>query len=123
MGYALAIPAGFVLAAIASTVVQYIPFFFAAVFLGPVGGELIGKAMSYCTGWKRGPRLAAVAAATLASGGVSAPFLLLLLRGDLNLLMFRLDWALDPLRTVVRMELEPLIFSILAASTAYWRIR
>lgn len=116
LGYALAIPAGFVLAAIGGALVLYIPFFLAAIFLGPIGGRVIAEAMSYCAGWKRGPRLAAVAAATVVLGGASAPFLLLLLRGGLILLG-------DPWRAVVALEPYPLLFSSLAAAFAYWRIR
>ncbi len=116
IGYALAVPAGFVLAAIGGMLVLYVPFILGAIFLGLIGGGLIGEAMSYATGWKRGPRLAAVAVATVVLGGASAPLLLLLLRGNLILLgdLWRVAVVLEPL---------PLVFSGLAAATAYWRIR
>ncbi len=115
-GYALAVPTGFVLAAIGGLLVLYVPFLLGALFLGLIGGGLIGEAMSYATGWKRGPRLAAVAAATVLLGGASAPVLLLLLRGHLILVG-------DLFSVVVALELLPLLFSGLAAATAYWRIR
>jgi len=116
IGYALAIPAGFVLAAIGGFIALNVPFLFVPIFLGAIGGGVIGEAMSFCTGWKRGPRLAAVAAATVLLGGASAPALLLLLRG--NLILLGELW-----RALVALELQPLLFSGLAAATAYWRIR
>ncbi len=116
VGYALAVPTGFALAAVGGLLVLYIPFILGAFFLGLIGGGLIGEAMSYATGWKRGPRLAVVAAATVLLGGASAPVLLLLLRGHVILVG-------DLLSVVVALELLPLLFSGLAAATAYWRIR
>ncbi len=116
IGYILAILTGFFLAAIGGVFVLFIPFFFAALLLGPVGGRLIGDAISYVTGWKRGPRLAAVAAVTVALGAVSAPMLLLLARG--GLLYLGNAWS-----ALLTLDLRALLFGILAAVIAYGRIR
>jgi len=117
LGYALAIPVGFVLAAIGGAIALYIPFFFlAAIFLGVLSGRLIGDAISFCTGWKRGPRLAAIAAATIGLGAVSAPVFILVGSGRLILLG-------DLWGALLALELRPLLFGSLAAVTAFWRIR
>lgn len=115
-GYGLAIVTGFVLAAIGGVLVLFIPFLLAALFLGPLGGRLIGDAISYVTGWKRGPKLAAVAAITIALGGASSPILLLLARGGLLYLG-------DAWSAVLTLDLRSLLFGILAAVIAYGRIR
>src|SRR3989304_4969303 len=85
--------------------------------VGVVVGRLIGEAMSFSSGWKRGPRLAAVAAATVAVGTVVGGSLLVrfwygfppVSAGDLlqGILAVPLLW----------------VFGAFAAVTAYWRIR
>ncbi len=115
-GYAVAIPVGLVLSAIGSVLTLYIPFVLAAFIIGPVAGGIIGEAISYCTRWKRGPRLAAVAAVTVVVGGASAPFVLLLVRGGVVL-------HGDAWRAAIVLEPLPLLFAALAAAAAYWRVR
>ncbi len=115
-GYAAAIPAGLVLSAIASAVSFYVPFLLGTLVIGIVSGSLIGEAMSYCSGWKRGPHLATVAAVTVVLGSLSGPFLVLLVHAGLVL-------HLDNLKAGVLLEPVALVFGALAAVAAYWRIR
>src|SRR3990172_1471515 len=69
-GYGAAIPAGLVLSAVAGAVALRFRYLILLLVLGVVAGRLIAEAMSFSSGGKRGPRLAAVAAATGAVGTV-----------------------------------------------------
>lgn len=96
-GYGAAVPAGLV--------------------LGAVAGRLIGEAMSFSSGWKRGPRLAAVAAATIIVGAVVG-----------GSLLARLWYRIPPVSLTDLLQgilaVPPLwVFGAFAAMTAYWRIR
>lgn len=115
-GYALAVPVGFTLSAGGGMLALYIPFLLGVLLAAPLAGGLIGEAMSYCTHWKRGARLAAVGAATVGLGSASAPFLLLLAHG--GLILHAETW-----QAAVALEPLPLLFGVLAAAAAYWRIR
>ncbi len=116
-GYGAAVPAGLVLSAVAGAVALRFRYLILLLVLGVVAGRLIGEAMSFSSGWKRGPRLAAVAAATVAVGTVIGGSLLVRLwygfppvsAGDLlqGILAVPLLW----------------VFGAFAAVTAYWRIR
>lgn len=57
-GYGAAVPAGLVLSAVAGALALRLPYLILTLLLGVVAGRLIGEAMSFSSGWKRGPRLA-----------------------------------------------------------------
>jgi hypothetical protein len=85
--------------------------------LGIVGGRLIGEAMSYSSGWKRGPRLAGVAAGTVVVG--------ILVGGPL---VVRLWYGIpagvgDLWRGMAALPALWLLAALTTALGAYWRIR
>ena len=116
-GYGAAVLAGLVLSAIAGAVALRFPYLILLLVGGVVAGRLIGEAMSYSSGWKRGPRLAAVAALTIAVGAVAGGSLL-------ARSWYRVPPAslADLLRGMLAVPLL-WIFGALAALVAYWRIR
>ena len=117
LGYAAAVPLGLLLSAVAAGLVLWLPFPFllAFVFSAPLGGA-IAEAISYASGRKRGPRLAAVSAATVALGSLGGPLLVRVLQagGPPGLADLQVGLFLSP---------AVLVFGGLAAATAYWRVR
>ncbi len=67
-GYGAAIPAGFLVSALAGAVALRFPSLLLTLILGFLAGRLVGEVMWYSSGWKRGPRLAAAAAGTVVAG-------------------------------------------------------
>ena len=116
-GYGAAVPAGLVLGAVAGALALRFRYLILLLVLGVVAGRLIGEAMSYSSGWKRGPRLAAVAAATIIVGAVVG-----------GSLLARLWYRIPPpsltdlLQGILAVPLL-WVFGAFAAVTAYWRIR
>ncbi len=116
-GYGAAVPAGLVLSALAGAVALRFPYLILLLVLGVVFGRLIGEAMSYSSGWKRGPWLAAAAAATVAVGTVVGGSLLARLWSGIPPVS-----AADLLAGILAVPLL-WVFGAFAALTAYWRIR
>ena len=116
-GYGAAIPAGLVLSAVAGAVALRLRYLVLLLILGVIAGRLIAEAMSYSSGWKRGPRLAAVAAATIVVGAVVGGSLLA--RLWYHILPANLTDLLQGILAVPLLW----IFGAFTALAAYWRIR
>jgi len=116
-GYGAAVLAGFALAAVGGALVLRLPSLWVVLALGIVGGRMIGEAIWYSSGWKRGPRLAGLAALIIGVGAVVG-----------GPLLARLWSGLPPLdaAALARHALGaplPWVFGAIAATAAYWRIR
>lgn len=116
-GYGAAIPAGVVLSAVAGALALQFRFLIVTLILAVVAGRLIGDAISYSSGRKRGPRLAAVAAGTVALGSVAGGALLLRM-----LLGFPPTSPADLVQGILQIP-QLWLFGGLAAVMAYSRIR
>lgn len=114
---AAAMTAAVALGALTAALVLVVRFGFFAIFLGPLAGGLIGEAASRAAGWKRGPTMAAAAAAACGVGIVLlGPQLVAALSG-VGLLSLS-----EVLALLVRRPFF-LLFAGLSAVAAFWRAR
>ena len=113
MGMTVAVALGALAAALA--LVVRLGLF--VIFLGPLAGGLIGEAASRAAGWKRGPTMAAAAAAACGVGLVLLGPQLAAALSDVGFL----SWS-DVFALLVRRPFF-LLFAGLAAAVAFWRAR
>lgn len=107
--YLVAIPVALAAGSVAGWVGRSLSFF--VFFIAPAIGGVVGQVVFFAAGRKRGPALACIAAGGVVIGALCSPLLLI---GSFSLPVIFASVLSNPF---------VILYAILAASAAYWRLK